>query len=86
MPIQIGIVLFLAFVLMMSAAQAQSPEQRAIAAYRDCTVAAFRERVDQVNERQPDRPATKREIRSNHLSWGPRLNRHGLGRPFQAEF
>jgi len=45
MSIPIGIVLFLAFVLTMSVAQAQSPVQRLIAAYRDCTFAAFRERV-----------------------------------------
>jgi hypothetical protein len=46
----LGCVRFLPLVLMTSVAQAQSPEQRAIAAYTDCTVAAFRERVDQVND------------------------------------
>jgi len=33
-----------------------------------------------------DRLLIKREIRPNHLSRGPRLNRHGLGIPFQAGF
>jgi hypothetical protein len=49
MAIPIGIVLFLAFVLTTSVAQAQA-QQRLMTVYRDCTVAAFRERVDQVND------------------------------------
>jgi hypothetical protein len=50
MVIPIGMVLFLLLVLTTSVAQAQSPEQRVIKAYVDCTAAAFRARVDQVND------------------------------------
>jgi hypothetical protein len=46
----LGCALFLALVLTTSVAQAQSREQRVIAAYIDCTVAAFRARADQVND------------------------------------
>jgi len=42
--------LFLALVLTTSVAQAQNPEQRVIAAYRNCTVAAFRARADKVDD------------------------------------
>jgi hypothetical protein len=46
----LGCALFLALVLATSVAQSQSPEQRVIAAYRDCTVAAFRARADKVDD------------------------------------
>jgi hypothetical protein len=50
MVIPIGIALFLALVLTMSVAQAQSPRQRLTKAYIDCTVDAFRARADQVKD------------------------------------